>query len=127
MTAIVSVSMILAAILLIRAAKTGAQLAPPRWWASDGVCAYVLAPAFAGLIGSGGAGLGSWLHSGQWRAEWAGAAGGLAISAAAFAVVWGAISMWQRRVRAAAPVIPLGPTQTGPRQPPSEPPLKKAA
>jgi hypothetical protein len=127
MTAIVGLSMFLAAILILRAAKIGVQIAPPPWWASDGLCTYVLVPAYVALIAAGLVAIFSWLHGGRWRTEWAGTAGGLAISAVAFAMLWGAMSVWQRRVRPAAPVIPLGPTQSGPRQPPSEPPLKKAA
>jgi hypothetical protein len=127
MSAIVGVSMILAAILIVRAAKIGSQLASPPWWASDLMCTNALVPAFAGLSACGAAALGLWLRDGQWRAASVSTAAEVAIAAAVFAALWRGMSAWQGRARPGAPVIPLGPAQSGARQPQGEPPLRKAA
>ena len=123
MTAIVGVLMILAGILIVRAAKIGFQLVPPPRWASDGMCTYVLVPAFAGLSGAGIAAIAAWLRPGHWRTASLETAAGIALALAAFVMLWRLMSAWEKRVRPSAPVIPLGPTRDSPQRVP----LRKAA
>jgi hypothetical protein len=124
MTAIVvGLSMILAGVLIVRALKIGAQIEPAPWWVSEILATCVLLPAFAGLVAGGFAAIGSWLHSGKWSTEGAGSAGGIVAALAVFAVLWGVMSVWHKRVRPIAPVVPIGPSQSGAQQQT----LKKAA
>ncbi len=129
MSAVVGLALVLAAILVGRAAKIGGQILPARWWANDNMNAFVVVPGIVAALGAGSATIISWLANGAWRAGGLESALGAAAVVAAFILLWRGVTLWALRVRPSAEVVPLAPgaADNDPRRPPGMPPMKKAA
>jgi hypothetical protein len=122
MSAVVGLAMVLAAILIGRAAKVAVPLVPPRWWVSETMSAFVIAPAIVTMFAGGVAAFASWVIEGGWRAPGVATLVGLAADIAIYVFLSRLITAWALRVIPVAPVVPLQPQPSG-----SQPPLKKAA
>ena len=127
MSVVIGLTMLLAAILIGRAAKVGVRMRPQPWWANDNLNAHIVVPLIVATLGAGSATLVSWLANGAWRAIDSYAIVGLAVVIAIDVVLWRLITAWSRRVGPLAEVVPLGVAPAAPNQPPRVPPMKKAA
>jgi ABC-type spermidine/putrescine transport system permease subunit II len=127
MSAVVGLAMVLAAVLIGRAAIVGGRLRPQPWWARDAINAYIVVPLIVTGIGAGIATLLSWLTNSEWRAFSSYDAIGVAAAIAVYVALSRLIKAWARGALPAAEVVALGASQPDPHQPPNVPPLKKAA
>jgi ABC-type spermidine/putrescine transport system permease subunit II len=127
MSAVVGLAMVLAAILIGRAAIVGGRLQPQPWWTRDAINAYIVVPLIVTGIGAGIATLLSWLTNAEWRVFNSYDAVGVAAAVAVYVAISRLITAWARGALRAAEVVALGASQPDPRRPPNVPPLKKAA
>jgi len=125
-------TLIFVSLLLGRAAKAATYMRPVPWWASDNMCAHLVAPGIVTLMVVGILIFGSTLVEQKLGVLGLESLAGMAVSTAVFVVLWRALAAWSRRAGAAvASATPAATAaaaaQNDPNRPPSAPALKKAA